>query len=321
MARHERSGFIQVPGGRVYSRILAPGAPGTPLLALHGGPGVPHDYLTTPLEALADVRPVVFYDQLGCGLSDRPTDTGLFTLSRFAEELARVRQALGLDAVHLLGQSFGAMLAVHYLLTTAATGVKSLILSGPCLSAPRFVADQRAHLAAMPAGIRQAVARAEAAGDCDTPAYQAAMTAFYRKHVCRLDPWPQCLLRSFEKTGQTVYVHMWGPSEFTATGTLRETDLTGELGRIALPTLLTCGRFDEATPETTAFYQSLLPGSQRHVFEDASHLHHLEKPEAYRRIVGDFLRRVEGAPEDENGQRSPGAGSREGEPAAGAPKG
>lgn len=189
------------------------------------------------------------------------------------------------------------------------------------LSAPRFVADQRAHLAAMPAGIRQAVARAEAAGDCDTPAYQAAMTAFYRKHVCRLDPWPQCLLRSFEKTGQTVYVHMWGPSEFTATGTLRETDLTGELGRIALPTLLTCGRFDEATPETTAFYQSLLPGSQRHVFEDASHLHHLEKPEAYRRIVGDFLRRVEGAPEDENGQRSPGAGSREGEPAAGAPKG
>src|SRR5262249_58950915 len=110
-------GFIEVPGGRVWYRSVG-GSAGdgrTPLLCLHGGPGFTHYYLE-PLEALADRRQVIFYDQLGCGRSDRPEDPSLWTVDRFVEEGAQVRSALGLDRLHLFGSSWGGMLAVEYVL-------------------------------------------------------------------------------------------------------------------------------------------------------------------------------------------------------------
>ncbi len=84
-------GFVDVPGGRVWYKIVGSGTR-TPLLLLHGGPGAPSYYLK-PLAALADERPVIFYDQLGAGHSDHVTDTTLFTIDRFVQELAAVRQA------------------------------------------------------------------------------------------------------------------------------------------------------------------------------------------------------------------------------------
>ncbi len=281
-------GLIDVPGGRVYYRIVGQDAPGAPLLVVHGGPGLPHDYLE-PLEALANARPVVFYDQLGCGRSDRPDDLSLFALPRFVDELDAVRRALGLTRLALVGQSFGALLCVEYLLRRGQDGVEGLVLSGPCLSAARFAADQRAHLAAMPQAVQDAVAAAEAVGDFDSDAYQAAVGAFYAKHVCRLDPWPACLARAIEGLGLPCYLHMWGPSEFTLTGTLAGYDATPELGNIAVPTLFTCGRFDEATPETTADFAARIPGARLAVIEDASHSHHLEQPARYLEAVEAFL--------------------------------
>jgi len=107
-----------------------------PLLLLHGGPGASHDYLE-PLEPLSDERPVIFYDQLGCSNSDRPDDQSLWTIERFVEELEQVRETLQLREVHILGQSWGTMLGVEYMLMKKPHGVTSLILSGPCLSAAR----------------------------------------------------------------------------------------------------------------------------------------------------------------------------------------
>ncbi|BAH77807.1 proline iminopeptidase-family hydrolase [Solidesulfovibrio magneticus] len=286
--RPASEGLINVPGGRVFYRIVGQDAPGTPLLVVHGGPGLPHDYLE-PLEALANARPVVLYDQLGCGRSDRPDDLSLFALPRYVEELDAVRQALGLMQLALLGQSFGALLSVEYLLRRGQEGVERLVLSGPCLSAARFAADQRAYLTAMPQGVQDAVAAAEAAGDYDSDAYQAAMGAFYAKHVCRLDPWPDCLMRAIEGMGLPSYLHLWGPSEFTLTGTLAGYDATPELGTITVPTLLTCGRYDEATPETTADFAGRIPGARLTVIEDASHSHHLEQPARYLETVEAFL--------------------------------
>lgn len=281
-------GLIDVPGGRVFYRIIGQDAPGTPLLVVHGGPGLPHDYLV-PLEALANARPVIFYDQLGCGRSDRSGDLSLFALPRFVEELDAVRRALGLSRVALLGQSFGALLSVEYLLRRGQAGVERLVLSGPCLSADRFAADQRAHLTAMPQTVQDAVAAAEAAGDYNSNAYQAAVDAFYAKHVCRLDPWPTCLTRAIEGMGLPCYLHMWGPSEFTLTGTLAGYDATPELGAITVPTLFTCGRYDEAMPETTADFAARIPGARLVVIEDASHSHHLEQPARYLEAVEAFL--------------------------------
>ena len=285
-------GKVPVHGGNVWYRIAGREKAGVPVLMVHGGPGAPHDYLE-PLAALADERPVVFYDQLGCGNSDRPDDQALWTTARFVEELAAVRAALGLREVHILGQSWGTMLAVEYMLAKKPGGVRSLVLTAPFLSAPLWIADQRAYLAAMPAAVRQVVAEAEAKGDYESPAYQEAVMAFYRKHLCLLDPWPEAVQRTFAKMGMQVYLSMFGPSEFTATGSLKDADLVGRLGEITVPALFTCGSQDEATPATTRLYQRALPGAELAVFADTSHQHHLEKLDEYLAAVRSFLARAE----------------------------
>ncbi|MDT8903626.1 proline iminopeptidase-family hydrolase [Anaeroselena agilis] len=291
MAKAE--GMIAVRGGRVWYRIEGRDKAGVPVLIVHGGPGAPHDYLES-LAALADERPVVFYDQLGCGNSDHPDDPTLWTTGRFVAELAAVRAALGLEELHILGQSWGTMLAVEYMLAEKPRGVRSLVLTAPFLSAPRWIADQRAYLAAMPAEVRRAVAEAEAKGDYESPAYQEAVTAFYKRHLCVLDPWPEAMERAFAKMGIPVYLSMFGPSEFTATGCLKEVDLVGRLKEITVPALFTCGSLDEATPAATELYHRALPGSELAVFADAAHQHHLEKPDEYLATVRGFLARAEG---------------------------
>jgi proline iminopeptidase len=288
-------GYVDVTGGRVWFRIDGADSTETPLLVLHGGPGASHDYLE-PLAALADERPVVFYDQLGCGNSDRPDDPALWTVERYVAEVGEVRDALGLSRVHLLGQSWGGALAVEYVLSAQSEGVESLILSAPLLDADRWVADQRANLAAFPDETQEAVRKAEATGDFDSPEYQDAMAAYYARHVCRMDPWPECLNRTFEKISLPVYLGMWGPSEFTCTGTLQEFSVTDRLAEVPVLVLFTCGEHDEAPPATMAYYQSLVPGSELTVFKGASHEHHLEETEAYLAAVREFMHRVNAAP-------------------------
>src|SRR5271166_4035307 len=95
-------GYIEVPGGRVWYRAAGEETDAIPLLGLHGGPDFTHYYLE-PLEALAQHRRVIFYDQLGCGRSDHPDDLSLWTLDRLVEEFAQVRVALHLDRLHLFG--------------------------------------------------------------------------------------------------------------------------------------------------------------------------------------------------------------------------
>lgn len=285
-------GFISVTGGKVWYKIVGTEHKGIPILVLHGGPGAPHDYLES-LGALAVDRPVIFYDQLGCGNSERPSDTSLWTVERFVDEVEQVRETLKLEEIHLIGQSWGTMLAVEYILRKNPSGVKSLVLSAPYLSTQLWSDDQRAWIELLPAETRDTIYKYEALGDFTATAYQEAMMAFYQQHLCQLDPWPESINRTFEKMGVEVYNHMWGASEFTINGTLLNADLTEELHRIHLPVLFTCGEFDEATPVTTAYYQSKLPESELHIFEGASHMHHLEKVHEYNFLISDFIKRSE----------------------------
>jgi proline iminopeptidase len=287
-----QEGYINVTGGKVWYRATGIDKKGIPLIIIHGGPGAPHDYLE-PLEVLSNERPVIFYDQLGCGNSDTPCDPSLWTMERLIEELGQVREALGLDRVHILGQSWGTMIAVDYILTKGSKGVISLVLSGPCLSAPRFVSDQREYLRQLPEDVKKVILESEASGNFSSKAYQDAMMTYYRLHVCRMNPWPDCLNRTFEKLAYKMYEYMWGPSEFTTTGTLRDYDLSDRLEEIMVPVLFTCGRYNECTPSTASYYGSMLPGSEVVVFEDASHEHHLEKTAEYLVVVRDFLKKSE----------------------------
>jgi proline iminopeptidase len=283
-------GYIPVTGGRVWYKMVGT-ANAVPLLTLHGGPGSTHDVLE-PMAALADERPILFYDQLGSGKSDRPDDVSLWRTERFVEELDQVRRALGLTTIHLYGLSWGSMLAAAYMLTKPA-GVQSLILAGPCMSVPRFEQDALTLKRQLPTDVLEVLEWHEQAGTTDSEEYQNLKWEFYKRHVCRIFPFPEDYLRARAGFGQAVYNTMWGPSEFYVTGSLKDFDITPRLHEITVPTLFTCGRYDECTPEATAWYQSLLPGSKMAVFENSSHTPMLEEPERYNEVIRDFLSRVE----------------------------
>jgi proline-specific peptidase len=282
-------GYLEVPGGRVWYRIVGTASGRAPLLCLHGGPGFTHYYLE-PLEALADRRQVIFYDQLGCGNSDRPDDSSLWTVDRFVEELAQVRAALGLEELHLFGSSWGGMLAMQYTLDRKPD-LRSLILCGSPASMIRWVADCDELLADEPGEVRQVIRQHEGGGFTACPEYQAAILGFYRAHVCRMNPWPAGLEQSFAEAGYQVYNTMNGPSEFTVTGTLKNWDIMDRLGELAVPALLVGGRYDECTPGHLAEMASRIAASQLEIIEDASHLCFAEQPGIFADLVNTFLDR------------------------------
>lgn len=282
-------GYIEVPGGRVWYRSV--GESGTPLLCLHGGPGFTHNYLE-PLEALGDRRQVILYDQLGCGRSDAPDDTSLWTVDRFVEEVAQVRAALGLDRMHLFGSSWGGMLAMQYVLDRHPE-LESLILCGSPASMIRWVTDCDELLSAQPPEVLRVIRQHEEAGFTACPEYQAAILGFYREHVCRLRPWPASLERSFAEAGYSVYNTMNGPSEFTVTGTLKTWDVMDRLGEIRTPALLVGGRYDECRPAHLEEMHRRINGSELAIIEDASHLCFAEQPEEFTGLVNSFLDRIE----------------------------
>lgn len=292
----DNEGFIPFRGCKVWYRIVGgheePGK--LPLLCLHGGPGAPHDYLE-PLETISSTgRRVVFYDQLGCGNSDHPHNPSMWTVDLFVEEIDVVRQALGLERVHILGQSWGGMLAMEYALKQPK-GLVSLILASSPASMAQWVAEANRLRAELPPEVQTTLLEHESAGTTDAPAYQEAMNVYYRRHVCRLDQWPECINRTFQKLGQSpeVYYTMIGPSEFQVTGTLKDWDIVNRLCEIAVPTLVIGGRHDEATPAIMEAVHRGILGSELIIFENSSHMPHLEEPKRYMQVLEQFLRRVE----------------------------
>jgi proline-specific peptidase len=289
-------GRIPVPGGEVWFKSAGAGA-AIPVLTLHGGPGVGHDYLE-PLAALGTDRPVVFYDQLGCGRSDKPDDPSLWRIDRFVREVAAVREALGLDRVHLFGHSWGGWLAIEYMMGKPP-GVASLTLASTSASLPQWAGETARLVASLPEGERETIRRCEGAGDFQNPEYEAAMLEFYRRYVCRSEPWPEPMLRSLnnlmgDPVAYSSYVTIQGPTEFTITGNLKDWDRTAHLSEIGVPTLLTFGRYDEFTPACAETLSKGIGKAELHVFEESAHMAHLEEPEEYVRVLRGFLERVEG---------------------------
>ncbi|MBA3947913.1 MAG: proline iminopeptidase-family hydrolase [Herpetosiphonaceae bacterium] len=295
-ANSAREGFVSFRGYKVWYRIVGEEeAPGKlPLLCLHGGPGATHDYLE-PLELMAATgRRVIFYDQLGAGNSDHPHNPSMWTVPLFREELGVVRTALGLDHVHLLGQSWGGMLGMEYAMTQPA-GLASLIIADSPASMPQWVAEANRLRAELPPEVQATLLKHEAAGTTDDPAYEAAMAVFYGRHVCRVDPLPDCVARAFVKMAEApeVYHTMNGPSEFHVIGTLKDWDITARLGEIGVPTLVLSGRYDEATPAIAETVHRGIKGSEWVLFEHSSHMPHVEETERYMEVLTTFLERVE----------------------------
>jgi L-proline amide hydrolase len=292
MTRNE--GFIPFHGYQTWYRVVGDGedAGKHPVLLLHGGPGATHDYLES-LEALTETgRRVVLYDQLGCGRSDR-ADASQWTVETYVEEVGAVREALGLETIHLFGNSWGGMLAMEYALTQPA-GLASLMLASSPSSIPQWVEETGRLRRALPDEVQAVLDRHEAAGTTSDPEYEEACDVFYRRHVCRVD-YPDYVQRSFQFIAEhgEVYRHMNGPSEFHVIGTLRDWDVTDRLGEIRVPTLVVTGEHDEATPAINETVSSAIAGAESVIYPNCSHMGHVEDPAGYCRLLDEFMRRVE----------------------------
>ena len=283
-------GFIEVTGGKVWYKIVG-GGTSIPLLMLHGGNGVSSIYLK-PLEALADQRPVVFFDQLGCGNSPGPSDTSLWTIENFVEQIAAVRKALNLKQVHLYGHSWGTMLAIDYMLGEP-TGVHSLVLAGPVFSIERYIQDKVKLLETLPDSISKVIKKNELEGTLDSPDYMPAIMVFLEQFFARKQPWSDELNQAFATMNHSMGVYLFGPLSFHSSGTLAGYNRTDRLGEIKLPTLLIAGEYDISTPATSKYYQSLIPGAELVIIENAGHLTMQDNAEADIKAIRDFLDKLE----------------------------
>jgi proline iminopeptidase len=282
-------GYAAVPGGRVWWMKVGDGR-GTPLLTLHGGPGAGHDYLL-PLRALADERPVIFYDQLGCGRADSPQDARLYTVQRSVDEVDAVRRALRLDRIALFGHSWGAMLAIDYMAQGRGRGVEKLILGGALASVPQAMAGQQRLIAAMPDGAGARLHALEKEGKTGSPEYGKLVQLFYDLHVCRRHPWPPEAMATGKNLQTSIaYRVMNGPNEFTITGVIKDWDRRRDLGRIHAPTLITTGQYDEVTLDCHQTINRGIAGSRLVVLPGCSHLTMNEEPARYNALLRGFLR-------------------------------
>ena len=282
----ESEGFINVKGGKVWYRIAGSGDK-TPLLLLHGGPGVPSYYLK-PLAALSVDRPVIFFDQLGCGNSDRISDTSLMTIDNYIEEVEQVKNALGLKEYFLYGHSWGSMLGMDFYLKHP-DGIKALIFSGPALSIPRWSKDADTLISTLPDSLQNAIRMNEARKTYDDSSYQRALKYYYQQFLARKLPWSPDVDSAFMMMGQNVYLYMEGPSEFTLTGTFKNYDRTDRLHEIKVPTLFITGEYDEARPISARYYQSLVPGARFELIENAGHLTMHDNPNKNLLVIKNFL--------------------------------
>jgi proline iminopeptidase len=247
---------IQTPKGKfnIWTKTMG-NSPRIKLLLLNGGPGATHEYFECfesflPQEGVE----LIYYDQLGCGLSSDPKDTSMWDLGRYVEEVEQVRKALDLnkDNFYLLGHSWGGILAMQYALKYQEN-IKGLIISNMMSSCPDYgkYADDVLAKQFDPK-VLDTIRQIEKNKDFQNPKYMELLQPhFYAKHICRipLDKWPEPMTRSFGKMNNSLYVTMQGPSEFGLGGKLINWDVKKELPKISVPTLTIGGQFDTMDPE------------------------------------------------------------------------
>jgi len=260
-----------------------------PLLVVHGGPGFTHNYLTA-LEDLADERRVIFWDQLGCGHSECPSDESLWTMERSLAEVDAVREQLGLDRHHLFGNSWGGMLVQQYVLDRRPE-LPSLIVSNSLASMPRLLADTAVLKAQLPVEVQETIDYHEERELFSCPEYLGAIALWYQTYICRMKPWPDGLEACWDKLGMEIYLTMVGPSDFTHTGNLKDWDIFDRLPEISVPTLFVAGRYDECTPEHMQAMHEKVTDSEFALFEQSAHMPFWEEREHCMDVMRDFLRR------------------------------
>jgi proline iminopeptidase len=262
-----------------------------PILLLHGGPGSTHNYFEV-LDPLSAQRPVISYDQLGCGNSYVDHHPQLWTLSTWMEELDNVIKSLHLTRFHLLGQSWGGMLALAYALQQPQ-GLQSLILSSTLSSSQLWGREQHRMLEYMTKEEQDAIAKAEETGNWQDEMAQKAIARYMKLHCADIkDNDPECLRRE-KRSGTESYMTAWGPNELTPQGTLKNFDVTDKLCEIKVPCLIISGTDDLCTPLIAKTMYDHLPYARWELFANARHMVFAEYTEKYLQLLADWCQETD----------------------------
>jgi len=286
-------------GHETWYRVIGqldPASTLTPVVICHGGPGGSHDYCEPIADLTRSGRACVLYDQIGCGKSQHlpGAPAEFWTPQLFEDELGELTLHLGIADRHaVVGQSWGGMLAMEYALDHPH-GLQGMVVADSPASMALWVSEANRLREDLPEDVQATLTRHEEAGTTDSPEYEEAVRVFYDRHLCRV-PWPDCLTRSFAQIADdpTVYHTMNGPSEFHVIGSLTGWDITDRLHEITTPTLLISGRHDEATPLIVGTIHERIPGSEWVIFEESSHLPHIEEPDGFLDAVERFLATID----------------------------
>mgnify|MGYP002515442291 FL=1 len=284
-------GFMPFRGYQVYYRIVGERQPGkAPIILLHGGPGSTHNYFEV-LDQIAETgHQVIMYDQLGCGKSFVDGHPELWKTETWVDELAALRKYLHLDQVHLLGQSWGGMLALAYIYERKPEGVRSLILSSTNPSASMWVKEQHRLVKFLPEKEQKAIAKAEATGNFQDKGYQKAIAHYMKLHCAGpvTEKSPECLRRP-KKSGTLSYIYGWGPNELNATGDLKDFEYLEKMKSIDIPTLIINGTDDLCTPAIAKAMYDALPQAKWEMFIGSRHMPFVEDHEHYCKVLAEWL--------------------------------
>jgi proline iminopeptidase len=279
--------MIPIMGGKYHVWTKRVGNSPIKVLTLHGGPGVNHEYF----EVFEDFLPQAgiefyHYDQLGSLNSDNPSDDSLWTVERFTDEVEDVRRGLGLENFILLGHSWGGMLGIEYALKYGKH-LRGVVISNMTASIGAYMKHAADLRNAFPADVVKKMDDFEKAGKYDDPAYQDIMlNLVYKRHLCRLDPWPEPFDRAFRHLNQRVYNVMQGPNEFVVTGNFKDWDRWADLPKINVPTLVMAGKYDTMSVDDLTRMSKLLPKGKLSVCANGSHLAMYDDQQKY---FGDLI--------------------------------
>lgn len=284
-------GYMPFKGYKTYYRMVGERQPGkAPLLLIHGGPGSTHNYFEVLDELAQTGHQIISYDQIGCGNSFVEGHPELFTLATWTEELEALRRHLHLDEVSLLGQSWGGMLVISYLIDRQPAGIVSAILSSTLPASWLWAKEQHRLIKFMSPEEQEAIRRAEATGNFSDPAYLAADNHHTQLHVWDTDgdQRPACVRRP-KRAGTESYLVAWGPNEYNPLGNLHDFDYSDRLGEISVPTLICSGTNDECTPYIAKMMNDGIPGSVWHLFWDCRHMTFIDCHDEYVDVLSHWL--------------------------------
>lgn len=285
-------GYMPYLNHKTYYRIVD-GGEETPIVLIHGGPGSTHNYMEL-LDSIADTgRKVISYDQIGCGNSYLDGHPELWTADTWINELISLRKYLGLNEVILLGQSWGGMLIIQYMIDRKPEGVKGIVLSSTLPSASLWAHEQHRLISFMSKEDQEAIHFAEKNNVWDRPEYIHANEVFMKLHCSDIkDTDPECLTRK-KKSGSESYLYGWGPNEYNPTGSLKNFEYTDELYQITIPTLIMSGTNDLCTPLIAKTMFDNIPMAQWELFDGARHMCFAEDNDHYCEVLSRFVRQID----------------------------